>query len=127
MTHSKPIIENIFRKEEDKMRKDEKYIVSEETKIEINNKLKTTYKRLKIKIFIFFIIEILIFLFYKYFMIAFGEVYRNTQLDVFKDSIISYILSFPTSMIISLILCIFYKVSLKYKIKYLYKIILFLV
>lgn len=127
MTHSKPIIEKLFRKQEDKMREDDKYIVTEETKLDINKKLKIIYKILKIKVFLYFVIEIILFLFYAYFIIAFGEVYRNTQLNVFKDSISSFIVSFLTSMIFSLIFCILYRISLKYKIEILYKIILFLV
>ena len=127
MTHSKCTIEKIFRKEEDKMRKDEKYIVNEETKFEIYNKLKIIYKLLKIKLIFFFVIELVLFIFYSYFLIAFGEVYRNTQVNVYKDSIASYIISFPTSMAISLVLSVLYRVSLKYKLKILYKIILFLV
>jgi hypothetical protein len=127
MTHSKPIIEKLFRKQEDKMREVDKYIVTEETKLDINKKLKIIYKILQIKVILYFVIEIVLFLFYAYFIIAFGEVYRNTQLNVFKDSICSFILSFPTSMIYSLIFCILYRISLKYKIEILYKIILFLV
>ena len=127
MTTSKDKIENIFRNEEDKMRKDNNYIVSNTKKIEIQKKIKQILKLLKITIFPFFVIQLFLLLFYFYFMIAFGEVYKYTQFHVLKDSITSYIISFPISITISLVLCILYEIALKYKLKILYKIILFLV
>ena len=127
MTTSKNKIEKIFRNEEDKMRKNNNYIVSNTKKIEIQKKIKQIIKLLKITIFLFFVIQFFLLLFYFYFMIAFGEVYKYTQFHVLKDSITSYIISFPISITISLVLCILYEIALKYKLKILYKIILFLV
>ena len=127
LTTSKCVIEKIFRNEEDKMRQDNKYTVNEERKLQIEAKIKMILKILKIKLSLFFIIQLFLLLFYFYFMIAFGEVYKYTQLHVLKDSITSYIISFPISISISLVLCILYEVALKYKLKILYKIILFFI
>ena len=127
MTTSKCCIERLFRNEEKKMRKDENYKVNNKTKKEIKCKLKAIFYLFKVKIFLFFLIEIILLLFYCYFMIAFCEVYKKTQINILKDAVFSFIISYPISIGISLILCILYKQSLKYKKEKLYKFTLFLV
>ena len=56
LTHSKCAIEKEFRKEEEKMREDDKYVVSDERKINMQNKVSKALKILKLKIFIFFLL-----------------------------------------------------------------------
>ena len=127
MTHSKSSIEKEFRKEEEKMRENNNYFVNDKRKLEIQIILNKVLKILKIKIIFFFICDFLIMMIFSYFAIAFSEVYKNTQINVFKDFITSVVITLPTSMVISLIFTILYIISLKYKVEILYKIILFLV
>ena len=127
LTESKNKLEADFRNEEDKMRNDEKYIVSDERKIEIQKKIDKTLKILKIKIIIFIIIDLIVILFSFYYIIAFCEVYYHTQIHLLIDSIFSFIIQFPIELLGSLLLTILYKISLKYKWKILYKIVLFFV
>ena len=127
LTESNDNLEEGFREEEAKMRKDDNYIVSNERKLEIKNGIIKTLKILKIKIIIFILLDSIMNLFSSYYMIAFCEVYKNTQINWFTDSISSSFLSFVTQILTSLILTILYKMSLKCKCCLFYKIVLFFI
>ena len=117
--------ESIFRKEEKKMRKDRKYKVSREKKSVILNRIRETYIKLKYKIIIFFICEFSLMLFFYYFVTAFCEVSKKTQLSWLSDFFASFLISLLTEIFIAWLIAIFYILSLKYKIKLIYKIVLF--
>ena len=127
LTQSISSIEEEFKKEEKKMRENKNYFVNNERKLEIQRKINKILKILKIKIAIFFIIDLLLMIFFLYYQSAFSAVFKYTQINIIKDTVSSFILALPTSFATSLILCILYKISLKFKIKLLYKSILFLV
>jgi hypothetical protein len=127
LTESNDDFEECFREEEAKMRKDDNYIVSNERKYEIKNGIIKTLKILKIKIIIFNLLDLIIFLFSSYYMIAFCEVYKNTQINWFTDSISSFFLSFLAQILTSFILIILYEISLKYKCCLFYKLVLFFI
>jgi len=127
LTESNDNLEEGFREEEKKMRKDDNYIVSNERKIEIKNGIIKTLKILKIKIIIFILLDSIIHLFSSYYMIAFCEVYKNTQINWFIDSIYSSLFSFFVQIFTSFILTILYKISLKSKCCLFYKIVLFFI
>ena len=127
MTNSKSAIENEFKKEEQKMRENEKYCVSIERKKEILEKVNKSLKCLKIKMIIFIVLNFIILLFFFYFGSSFCEVYQNTQTSWISDAIVSIIISFPIEIGISLVITIIYKLSLKYKWELFYKISMLLV
>ena len=83
---SRKSYENAFRIEEKKMRKLKNYKVSKKTKLKIANKIRQISKTLKFKIVIFIIIEFSLMLFFYYFVTAFCEVYKNTQISWLSDS-----------------------------------------
>ena len=83
LTESNDNLEEWFREEEAKMRKDDNYIFSNERKLEIKNGIIKTLKILKIKIIIFVLLDSIMNLFSSYYMIAFCEVYKNTQINFF--------------------------------------------
>ena len=95
-------------------------------KKEIKKQVESILKCLKIKITIFFITEILILLFFLYYITSFCSVYKKTQVSWIYDIIISYILSFFISLGISLACSIIYLISYKKKIKFLYIITIFI-
>ena len=117
--------ENVFRKEEKKLRNNNDYKVSKDTKIKLFNKLKKICYRLRFEIILFIIFEFSIMLFFYYFVTAFCEVYNNTQISWLIDFFYSFIISLACEIIGALILAIFYLLSLKYKIKIIYNAILF--
>ena len=124
LTNSKEDIEEIFRKEEKKMRKDSKYIVSKITKREILLQIYEIIKKLKIKILFFIILECTLLLFFFYFVTAFCEVYQKTQVSWLCDSFTSFIFSFPIEFLLAFVNALFYKISLSKKSSLLYKIVI---
>ena len=122
---SRSCFEDIFKKQEEKMRKNKNYKVSKKTKFEIIEKIKISCSKLKCFIRIFIISELIIMIFFYYFVTAFCEVYKKTQKAWLYDFIVSFIISFPTEIIVSFIIALFYALSIKYKIKFIYKIALF--
>ena len=124
LTNSKEDIEEIFRKEEKKMRKDNKYTVSKITKREIMLQIYDIIKNLKLKILLFIIVECTLLLFFFYFVTAFCEVYQKTQVSWLCDSFTSFILSFPIEFLLAFVNALFYKISLAKKSSLLYKIVI---
>ena len=75
LTNSTNAIRNVFRKEEDKIKKDKKYKpIHKKRKKEIFLEIENILKKLKIKIIAFIIIEIILILFFWYFVTAFCHV-----------------------------------------------------
>ena len=112
----------IFRTQDNLLKKDKTYKVDDETKIKISNEIEKILKCLKIKIICFVIFELLLSLFFFYYVTAFCHVYKSTQTSWLLDSLSSYIISFFITLILSLILAMLYKLSVNYKINILYKI-----
>ena len=93
LTNSKDDIKDIFRKEEIKMRKNKKYKINKKRKKQINNKLISIFKLLKIKITFYIITESILMLFFFYYITAFCRVYQNTQISWLLDCITSFFFS----------------------------------
>ena len=126
LINSKSEIENVFRNEEKLMRKNKKYIVSPNKKKKIFISIFKEIKYLKIKIIFYIIIQSLLMLFFYYYIVAFCEVYKETQKSWIYDSFISFLLSIPIELIESFFISILYTISIKYRFKMIYKIVLFL-
>ena len=118
--------ENVFRKEENKMRKLKKYKVSQKTKINILAKISRISKVLIWKTVVFIFFEFSIMLFFYYFVTAFCEVYKKTQMSWLADFFSSFLISLFTEIGISLLLTILYIFSINYKIRFIYNITIFL-
>ena len=125
LTNSKRNIEILFREEEEKMRKNKKYKVDTNRKRYIFNNILKIFKCMKIKIVCYIIIEFLIMLFFLYFITAFCEVYRDTQMSLLYDVLISFILSIPIELLISFFISLLYIAAIKLQIQLLYNIALF--
>ena len=119
LTNSKNKVEDLFREEEKKMREDNKYIVNKKKRKKILVEIYEINKKLKVKIFFFILIEFSIMLFFYYFVTAFCEVYKQTQVSWILDSFISYLLSFPIQFLTSFIIAILYKLSVINQLKWL--------
>ena len=127
LINSKNEIIKYFRDEELKMRKNKKYIVKKAQKKLISLKLEKELKYLKLKNFIFIIIEFILLLFFFYFTTAFCEVYKNTQKPWIIDCFISFILSILVEILLAFIITILYLFSIKKKIQFLYRLALLLI
>ena len=117
---------DLFIEEEKKMRSNRLYKIEKRKKIEIKIKINQILKCLEKKVIIFFIIDILFWIFSFYYLVIFYFVYYKDKSYFINKVIIS--LCGTSSAILpykALVLAILYKVSLKYKCKYLYNITLF--
>ena len=65
----------------------------EKDKKDLNEVIKSTEKCLKIKLTIFFVLNFLFVIFFWYYLSSFCAVYRNTQIHLFKDVSLSFLLS----------------------------------
>ena len=91
----------------------------------LNQKVTKLNKILNIKFALYFIVSFLLLLFFWYYLSMFCAVYRNTQIHLIKDTLISFLLSFAISFVIYLSPGIFRIPSLskqKNKRYFLYKI-----
>ena len=123
LTESTEKIKQLFRKQDNLLKKDENYKVSKKTKREIKNKIIKIMKCYRIKIIVFIILEFIFMIFFFHYVTAFCEVYKKTQINWFLDFVSSYLISLAVILGISIICSILYKLSILYKIKPLYKFI----
>jgi hypothetical protein len=126
LTNSKDNLEDIFREEEKKLKYNKKYKISNKTKIKILDNIYKINNRLKYKILFFLIIEILIMIFFYYYVTAFCEVYKQTQISWLIDSVISFLISFPIECLLALLICVLYIIAVKNRNKFIYKIAMIL-
>ena len=122
---SKDSFENVFRPQEEKMRKNKSYKVNNENKKVIYRNIIDIFRILKIKIMCYIIIEFILLLFFFYYITAFCEVYQSTQVSLISDSFLSFLFSIPLELIDSFLLSALYVTSIKYKFQKLYNIIIF--
>ena len=119
---SKDSIEDVFREQEKKLKKNKKMKVNNKMKIIMLEKILKINKKLKYKLLIFILSEFIIMLFYYYFVTAFCEVYKETQISWLFDSFVSFLISFPVEFLMELVISIVYKISIKNRIKCLYNL-----
>ena len=102
LTNSTNAIRNIFRKEEEKIKTQKKYKITEDRKKEINQEILKVFKYYKIKLFFLFCIEIILILFFWYFVTAFCQVYSNTQGSLILNCFMSILIRFVIEVLICL-------------------------
>ena len=114
-----------FIEEEIKMIEDEKYKVKDDTKIKTKINIFNKLQYLKIKIIIFFIIDILFWLFSLYYIVIYCLVIPNRNGEFRLQYFLSIIEAIPSNILISLLFTVLYKLSLTKKCKCLYILTLF--
>ena len=124
MIDSRENFEEIFRYEEKKLRKNKKYKVSKKRKLEILTKIQKISSKLKCKATFFIIFELMLMLFFYYFVTAFCEVYKKIQKSWIYEFIISFFLSLSGEIIFAFLLAILYVLSIKYKSKFIYNMVI---
>ena len=112
LTQSNNKIKSLFNQQDNLLKTDKNYSVTENKKIEIQKKIKNILKCLKIKIIFFIIFESLMMLFFFYYCTAFCSVYKSTQISWFLDGLTSYGISILISIGISFACSILYKISI---------------
>ena len=119
-------IREIFRKEEEKIKSNKNYKVSEGRKNEIKKEVEEILKKTKNKYITLFIMEFIVMLFYWYFLTAFCHVYTNTQVSWILDSALSIIMDFIVKFFLCLLFAELYRISIDSKASSIYKFIMFI-
>ena len=126
LINSKKKIENIFREQEQKMRKKKKIEITLKQKNEINKKINDIFRCLHKKIIVFIIIEFSLMIFFTYYITVFCAAYSSTQISWLSDSFVSFIMSNLVELIITFSISVLYSTSIRSNIKLLYKISIFI-
>ena len=124
LTNSSNAIRNIFRKEESKLKSKNKYKITQQRKDEIYKDVLNILKKLKIKIFFYFFIEIIFLLFFWYFVTAFCHIYSNTQTSWLFDGFLSILSRFILELIIAFLYAKLYQISVGSNFETMYKIVI---
>ena len=126
LSNSTTSIREVFLKEEEKIKKDKKYKISEKVKSEIIMEIDKILKNYRLKVFLLIIIEFALMLFFWYFVTAFCQVYQAIQISWLLDSLLSILSRAIVELIICFGLAKLYKMAISGEVNCLYKIIMFL-
>ena len=125
LSNSTNKIRDIFLNEEEKMKKNKKYNVSEKRKKEIFEEINNILNRHRIKVIILSIIEFSLMLFFWYYVTAFCHVFSSTQISWLLNSFLSIISRLVIELLGSLLLAKLYRMAVEANSHCLYKIVLF--
>ena len=126
LSNSTNNIREVFRKEEEKLKSDTKYVITDKRKGEIMIEIDEILKKYKIKVIILIIIETILMVFYWYFVVAFCHVYKETQLSWLFDSFLSILSRTLIEVLMSFGLAKLYVVAIRGEVHRLYRIVMFL-
>ena len=126
LSNSTNAIRGVFAKEEEKIKKDKNYMVSKQRKKEILLEIDEILKKYKIKVIILVAIEVILVIFFWYFVTAFCHIYKATQTFWLIDIFLSMLYRAIIELLISFGLAKLYRVALTGEIHCLYKLIMFL-
>ena len=117
---------DVFRREEEKMRKIKGYNVEPERRKEILKEIQKIITIHRIKIIILFFIELLIMLFFWYYVTDFCHIYPKTQASWLLDSFLTLVLRLLFILLFSLLFSYLYRISVRSKNNCLYKFVRFI-
>ena len=126
LSNSTNAIREIFRNEEEKMKKNDKYIVENKRKKEIKEEIDNIFKNFKLKVIVFISVELLFIIFFWYYVIIFCHVYPSTQTSWLFDSFLSMLSRLIIDSIICLGLAKLYRIGVDSNIHCIYKFAMFL-
>ena len=89
LSNSSNAIRNVFRKEEEKIKRSKRCVINKKKNGEILSEIKNILKCYRIKNIFLISIELILLLFFWYFVTAFCHVYSSTQLSWLLDSFFS--------------------------------------
>ena len=117
-------LRDVFKNEENKIRKNKNYKVTQTQKTKLKKKLKIFYKNINAK-YSYYFFEIIFMLFFWYYTVIFCHVFSGTQISWIIDSILSMISRIIIDVLTCLLFSKFYKVGVSSNYSIIYKIALF--
>ena len=118
-------IRDVFRKVEEKIKHDKKFVVTDKNKKKIIKEIKDILNKHRIKTIILITSEFSLMLFFWYYVTAFCHVYSNTQLSWLLDSFLSILSRLIIELLLSLGFAKLYRIAVEANIHFLYKIVIF--
>ena len=125
LSNSTNTIRDIFRNEEEKIKKDKNYKVSEKRKEEILKEIEKILSKHKSKVIVLISIDVLLMLFFWYYVTAFCSVYSSTQISWLLDSFLSILSRLVIELLFSLGFAKLYRMSVEANSTCLYKFVIF--
>ena len=119
-------IRDVFRKEEEKIKINNKYKPTEKRKTEILKEIESILKNHKKRVIALTLIETILILFFWYYSTAFCHVYSKTQYSWLLDSFLSMLSRFILEFIFSLGFAKLYRISVSSNAQCLYNFVMFL-
>ena len=104
--------------------KNKNYVYNEQIKKEIFKSIENILSKFKIKICVLFIIEIILFLFFWYFVTAFCQIYSNTQMSWLLDSFLSILSRLMIELIFAFLFAKLYQIAVGSNFEIIYKIVM---
>ena len=126
LSNSTNAMREVFQNEEEKIKKQKNYKVSEARKIEIKNEIDKIFRNYKIKIIVLLIVELLFMIFFWYYVTIFCHVYKSTQTSWILDSFLSILSRIIIDALICLGLAKLYRIGVDSNIQCIYKFSMFL-
>ena len=126
LSNSTNSLREVFRNEEEKINKNKKYKVTEKRKIEIKNEIEGIFKTFKIKIIILIFSELILIIFFWYYVTIFCHVFPSTQTSWLLDSFLSMLSRFIIDALICLGLSKLYRIGVESNVNCIYNCAMFL-
>ena len=125
LSNSTREIRDVFKNEEKKIRKNRNYKITQQRKEQIRKDIENILNKHKCKILILFSFEIILMLFYWYYVVVFCHVFSGTQTSWLIDSALSMISRFIIDVLMCLLFAKLYRIGVASNYECLYKIALF--
>ena len=125
LSNTTKAIRDVFKNEERKIRKNKNYKVTKERKIQIKKDIENILEKYKCKLIILFFIEIILMIFFLYYVVAFCHVFSGTQTSWLLDSVLSMISRIIIDVIFCLLFAKLYRIGVASNYHCLYKSALF--
>ena len=117
-------VRDIFRNEEHKIKNNKKYKITEKRKKEILKEVEKIINKHKTKVIVLIIIEVLLMIFFWYYVTAFCHVYSRTQISWLLDSLLSILSRFIIELLLSLGFAKLYRMAVEANTECLYNFVI---
>ena len=118
-------LRDIFKNEENKIRKNKNYQVTQTQKDKIKKNVENILSKYKCKIFFLFLIEIILMLFFWYYTVVFCHVFSGTQISWLINSALSMLSRIIIDVLLCLLFSKLYRIGVRANYACIYKISLF--
>jgi hypothetical protein len=125
LSNSTKAIRDVFKNEEKKIRKNKNYKVTQKRKDEIRKDIENILNKHKCKLIILFSFEIILMIFYWYYVVVFCHVFSGTQTSWLIDSVLSMISRLIIDLLFCLLFAKIYRIGVASNYQCIYKIALF--